>query len=89
MASGEAVKKRVGQGRLCTPRDQLASIRSTGLLPSKAMREAAQGTVKTERAWRLSDCVDVISTSSGYSAPCAMALTAAIAARASGASILA
>lgn len=88
MASVLDVKKRVGQGRFCTPRDQLASIRSTGLVPSNAMREAAHRMVKTDRAWRLRDSVVVMSTSIGYSASWAMVFTASIAALASAASIL-
>ncbi|MET3172817.1 UNVERIFIED_ORG: hypothetical protein ABIB52_000645 [Arthrobacter sp. UYCu721] len=50
MASVRELKKRVGQGRFCTARVQFASTRSTGLEPSKAMREAAHGLEKTDRA---------------------------------------
>ncbi|MGY4542627.1 hypothetical protein ACVWY0_002551 [Arthrobacter sp. UYNi723] len=67
VASVLELKKRVGQGRFCTPSDQLASIRSTGLMPSSAMREAAHRMVKTERACRLRDSVVVMSTNIGYS----------------------
>lgn len=46
MASVLDVKKRAGQGRFCTLRDQLASIRSTGLAPT-----AGSGSVWEIIAW--------------------------------------
>lgn len=61
---------------------------STGLAPSSAMREAAQGIENTARAFRLTDAVLAISTRSGYAAPSAMSFTAAMAAWASASSIL-
>ena len=50
MASILELKKRVGQGGVCMLRKKFARTRSTGLDPSRAIREAAQGMENTARA---------------------------------------